>query len=291
LAADEWLPAAAAFHFSTRLHGADLELPDDTAQVAADADAAAAAFVKRHGPPPSHFHKTGGPTTELPLVRREGGLHGTLSRRRTTRGFDAARPLTLEELAVLLYEVFGCRAYARIHSEVVALRKSSPSGGGLHPLEVYLLARNVESVEPGLYHYGIEGHTLERLSTLNVTEAATAIGAFTAGQTYFASAAAVFVLAARFARSFWKYRRHPTAYATLLYDAAHLSQTFYLVCAELRLGAFFTNVINGPKVEEALGLDGYREGVLALCGCGMPADERSPLEPEFHPYVPGKTAL
>jgi SagB-type dehydrogenase family enzyme len=197
----------------------------------------------------------------------------------------------LDALAVLLYEVFGCRSYTRLHPEVVALRKSSPSGGGLHPVEAYLLAHDVDGLDPGLYHYAVEDHELERRAELGPSEARAAIGRFTAGQTYLASAPALFVLAARFSRSFWKYRRHPTAYATLLYDAAHLSQTFYLVCADLGLGAFFTNVINGPQIEEALGLEGYREGALAVCGCGVPTAERSPLDPEFLPYVPGKTAI
>lgn len=290
LSADEWLPVAAAYHFATRQRG-DLDLPDDAAQVAADADAAAARFVERHGPPPGHFHATGGPRIALPFGQRGGGLYEALAGRRTTRGFDGARSLALEELAVLLYEVFGCRAYTRLHPEVVALRKSSPSGGGLHPVEVYVLACNVERVDAGLYHYAVEKHELERVAALDGSTAGEAIGAFAAGQSYLASAAALFVLTARFSRSFWKYRRHPTAYATLLYDAAHLSQSFYLVCADLRLGAFFTNVINGPHIEEALGLDGHREGALALLGCGEPAAERSPVDPEFHPYVPGKSVL
>jgi putative peptide maturation dehydrogenase len=291
LAADEWLPEAAAYHFSTRFGDADLQLPDDMARVAATADEAAVRFVERHGPPPPHFHSVGGPKIELPLVRREGGLYDSLARRRTTRGFDADRPIASEELVLLLYEIFGCRAYARIHPDVVALRKSSPSGGGLHPIEVYPLIRNVDGIAPGLYHYAVGEHALEPVSPLDVGEATAAIGAFTAGQTYFSSAAAVLVLTARFARSFWKYRRHPTAYATILFDAAHLSQSFYLVCAELGLGAFFTNVINRGRIDDALGLDGYREGALCLFGCGVPSAAPSPLEPEFLPYVRGKSAL
>jgi nitroreductase len=71
-------------------------------------------------------------------------------------------------------------------------------------------------------------------------------------------------------------------------DAAHLSQTFHLVCAELGLGVFVTAAVNGADAEERLGLDGFRDGVLALCGCGPPA-AASPFDPEFLPYVPGET--
>jgi putative peptide maturation dehydrogenase len=291
LASVAWHPGAALYHFTTRFRDADLSLPPDQGQVAADAQRAAAQFVERYGPAPSHFHSVGGETVELPLVRRPGGLYDALQARRTTRGFAADRTISLEQLAIVLREVFGCRAFTRIHGdEVVGLRKGSPSGGGLHPVEAYPVLRSVEGARAGLYHYDVRDHALELAAPLDAPQAGAAISSFTTGQSYFASAAAAIVLTGRFERSFWKYRAHPTAYAAVLMDAAALSQSLYLVCAELGLGAFFTNLLNARNVEEALGLDGYREGAVALAGFGVPAAE-SPLDPEFLPYVPGNTAV
>jgi putative peptide maturation dehydrogenase len=291
LASVAWHPGAALYHFSTRLRDADLSLPPDQAQVAVDAERAAAQFVERYGPAPSHFHSVGGETLELPLVRRPGGLYEALAARRTTRGFAAERPITLEQLAVVLREVFGARAFTRIHGDdVVGLRKGSPSGGGLHPVEAYPVLRSVEGARPGFYHYAVRDHVLELVAPLDVGQAGAAISSFATGQSYFASAAAAIVLTGRFERSFWKYREHPTAYAAVLMDAAALSQSLYLVCAELGLGAFLTNLLNAKNVEAALGLDGFREGAVALAGFGVPAAE-SPLDPEFLPYVPGNTAV
>jgi putative peptide maturation dehydrogenase len=292
LARSRWHPAAACFHFGTKLRHVDLGLQEDPDRIAAKSDDAASRFVARHGPPPPHFHSVSDArAVELPLLRGEGSLYDALDSRRTTRGFDRRGALTLEQLALLLYEVFGCRGYSAIHPEVIALRKASPSGGGLHPVEVYPLIRQVDGLEPGLYHYSLRDHALEPMAAFGAREAASTISAFTTGQFWFADAAAVFVLTARFRRNHWKYRRHEKAYATLLIDAAHLSQTFYLVSADLGLGAFFTNLVDGARIEERLRLDGYSEGALAMCGCGVPLPERSPLEPEFHPYVPGKTTI
>jgi putative peptide maturation dehydrogenase len=289
LTAVAWHPGAALFHFSTRLRDADLALPSDQEQVAANAERAAAEFVVRYGPPPSHFHSTGGEAFELPLVQKEGGLYDALARRRTTRGFDADRAVTLEQLAVVLHQVFGARASTRIQGdEVVLLRKGSPSGGGLHPVEAYPVLRHVDGARPGLYHYDVRDHVLELVSPLDAKQAGAAISSFTTGQSYFASAAVAIVLTGRFERSFWKYREHPTVYAAVLMDAAALSQTLYLVCADLGLGAFFTNLLSAHDVEQALGLDGRREGAVAVAGFGVPASERSPLDPEFLPYLPGK---
>lgn len=292
LAQDDWEPAAAVFHFATRLSGVDLGLTDDDAEIGRQSDASAAHFVEQYGPPPPHFHRFGGNgAVELPLVRGEGSLYESLASRRTARSFDPARPLPREQFALLLYEVFGCRAYSAIRPEIIVLRKASPSGGGLHPVEVYPLVRNVEGLEPGLYHYRVRDHALEPIAALAEEEAGETISAFTTGQRWFSDAATAFVLTARFRRNFWKYRRHPKAYATLLLDAAHLSQTLYLVSADLGLGAFFTNLVDAGRIEARLRLDGYSEGALAMCGCGLRAREPSPFEPEFTPYIPRETTI
>jgi putative peptide maturation dehydrogenase len=221
-------------------------------------------------------------------VRKEGDLYNALAHRRTARAFDTSRGLSLEELATLLYEVFGCRGYTEIHPEFVALRKSSPSGGGLHPIEVYPLVQRVDGLEPGLYHYAVGEHALEVVAQVDT---GALLRVFTAGQTWLGSAAAAFVLTARFDRVFWKYPRQGKAYATVLIDAGHLSQTFYLVCTDLGLACSVTDVINGANIEETLGIDGVAEGAIALLACGLPAAQRSPLEPEFQAYVPGKTRI
>ena len=95
------------------------------------------------------------------------------------------------------------------------------------------------------------------------------------------------VLAARFERAFWKYRNHSKALAALLMDAAHLSQTLYLVATELGLGAS-SLLLNNGDIEEQLGIDGYREGVLAVCRVGRPAAEASPSIRCFGPSRCGR---
>jgi putative peptide maturation dehydrogenase len=195
-----------------------------------------------------------------------------------------------EELSLVLRYAFGCRGYSRVTDGVTVLSKTSPSGGALHPTEVYVLARNVEGVEPGLYHYGAERHELELLVRLTPDEGGSLAIELASGQPFVGDAPALFLLTTRFYRSFWKYRRHRRAYAVLLMDAAHLAQTFYLVCTELGLGAFVTAAVNGANIEEQLGLDPFTEGALAICGCGRPATDEE-LDMNFEPYVPRDTMI
>jgi putative peptide maturation dehydrogenase len=283
---DAWHDYAALAHAFSRWRGVDAraggELEDLTRE-----------FIDRYGPPPPHFvpHRDDAPALELPLLEPEDGIVSRLRARRTTRELDALATLPLDALSLLLRWVWGCHGHATIAPDAVMLRKTSPSGGGLHPIEVYPLVLRVDGVEPGLYRYRPDDHALELRERIAADEARELASLFSARQDYFADAAVLFVMTARFARQFWKYRRHPRAYGVLLMDAAHLSQTFYLLCAELGLGAFVTAAINGVDIDERLGLEPFEESALAICGCGMPAREPRGLDPEFEPYVPRETKI
>jgi len=153
------------------------------------------------------------------------------------------------------------------------------------------LVQNVRGLASGLYHYNVEHHELELIELIDSSETAEIASVFTAGQSFARDAPVLFVLTARFQRNFWKYRKHEKAYRALLLDAGHLSQTLYLVCTELGLGAFVTAAINDVNIEERLGLNGFDEGVLAMLGCGIPGPRNADLDPVFEPYVPGQTRL
>jgi putative peptide maturation dehydrogenase len=286
LSADGWHPHAALMHFGGKWRDVAFELDDDFWNARAERYDS---FVARNGPPPPSFHVRGGERRELPLVEPSGGLYDALARRRTTRAFDADAPVTADSLALLLYEVFGCHGYARITDDVAILRKTSPSGGARHALEAYPLILNDDGIEPGLYHYDVGDHALELVRRLPREEARSLAVGFAAGQTWLGDAGAAVVVTARFPRTLWKYRRNNRAYLTLYLEAGHFSQTFYLVCADLGLGAFVTAAVNGGNIEDALELDPVEEGVLAVCGCGTPLPGRHALEPEFRPYIPRYT--
>ena len=271
LTADHWSSQAALYHFLAKWRDVRVDPNIELARL---------------GTPPPHFVSLPNPAPVAPLPRtdRRGQLYDTLLRRKTSRAFDTERPMEAEQLATILRYVWGSHGIAEFDTDVAMIKKTSPSGGGLHPIEVYPLVRNVAGIGSGLYHYSVRDHALERIEAVTGAEAEQLALDFTAGQTYFQSAHVFFVMAGRFDRTFWKYRNHNRAYAVLLMDAGHLSQTFYLVCTELGLGAFVTGAINGANIEERLGLDGYRQGVLLLCGCGPPAKAEAGLEPLFEPH-------
>jgi putative peptide maturation dehydrogenase len=154
-----WHPLSATLHAFTRWRDADaVQAMKDTGTETA------AALRDVLGAPPPEAAALGDETARLPLPRSEGnGFDDLLARRATCRNFDADRPLPLALFAQLMQRVFAAQAQVRVADDTVFLKKTSPSGGGLHPVEAYLLVRNVEGLAPGLYHYHATTHALEPL--------------------------------------------------------------------------------------------------------------------------------
>jgi len=298
LASSQWNIFAAFYHFMTKWEDMHLriKLPDDSetlGEINTENFNVMEKFVELYGKPPTHFHSEPNrlSTHELPIIKRDHPLYKLLLQRRTTRAYDRSQPMTLEQLAIILYYVYGCHGYSRIFEDIIGLKRTSPSGGGLHPVGVYTLVINVDGLEAGLYHYSMQNHSLEMIELLERKEAEDLANEFTSGQSFPKQAHVLFIMTARFYRNFWKYRKHPKAYTVINMDAAHLSQTLYLVCAELGLGAFVTAAINSINIERRLGLNGFDEGAIVICGCGIPLSGVSNPDPEFLPYIPRLTAL
>lgn len=293
LSGSEWNLYGALHYLMTKWRGVDLRISPDEGEFPLITEQMLEEFVADRGRPPDPFYALEQPlaTHELPLVRRSGGLYDALAARKTTRGFDRSQRMTVEELSAVLYEVWGCQGTAPIIGDLLCIKRTSPSGGSLHPVEAYPIVSGVDGVDPGIYHYNVRDHSLELMEELGEEEATGLVADFTCGQNYFGTAHVSTVMTARFPRNHWKYPKQQKAYPVILMDAAHLSQTHYLVAAEVGLGAYVTVAINSLEIEERLSLDGVTEGVVAMVGCGKERPEGSPFEPRFTPYVPRSDAL
>lgn len=201
--------------------------------------------------------------TRLPTSLPAGELDQILSERRTWRQFGRA-PVSLPALAELLDRTFGVTHHGVSPGQGPVVLKSSPSGGACHAIEAYVLARRVDGLAPGLYHFEADSRVLAL-----VRPGATRrdIETFLPGQPWFRTAGAVVFMTAVFARSAWRYPT-PRAYRSILIEAGHLCQTFLLVATRLSLAPFCTQAIADSAVEQALRLDGIREGLLYAAGVG-----------------------
>lgn len=255
-----WRPLSALAHTFGRWRG----VTEETGMEAPSFQA----LLERYGePPPPTLDLAADAAVKLPAAAG-GRMDEQLLQRYTGRNFDLEASVPLDVAARLLHRTFGAQEVRQVGPHSSVLKKTSPSGGGLHPVEAYVLAQRVDGVAPGLYHYHPIAHELRPLRALDADAAAALARYLLADQHWLATAPLQVIMVARMERSFWKYRNHQKAYRALALDAGHLSQTFYLLAAEAGLPAFVTAAINDADIEKTLGLDHLRHAVVAMCGCG-----------------------
>lgn len=173
------------------------------------------------------------PTNEL-LHALQQPLATVLDHRRSRRQPSAKGSLDIGQVGAWLY------ASARVES-VQAIPEDAdqvtyrpyPSGGGRHPLEIYLYVRECRGLDPGLYHYDPVGHSLQfvRLSGSRQTEF-DRWDPLHGGESSLPPV--VVMITARIGRTAWKYE--DIAYRLIQNDLGGLYQTLYLTATALGLG-------------------------------------------------------
>ena len=251
----DWNPAAGFFHFT----GRDLPFEADLLRMGRYMEGLT--HEKAMPVPVKHYARAA--QTLLPPPREEGEFSRVLTSRRTWRRFADGK-LKLADLATLLGLTWGVRAWVAVPPLGRFAVKTSPSGGALHPIEAYLVARDVEGISPGIYHYDASRHRLELLRRGMTRDR---MSDYVIGQRWFSEAAAFVFMTAEFTRTQWKYR-YPRAYRVVLTEAGHLCQTFCLVATWLGLAPFCTMAMADSKIDRDLGSDGVTEGVLYVAGVG-----------------------
>ena len=193
------------------------------------------------------------------------GTFATLAReRRTWRRFSPA-PVTLNELASVLGLTVGVQKWVRVGRRKLPL-KTSPSGGARHPVEAYVIVRNVRGLARGLYHYNAAQHALEHMGR---APSLRRLRLYMPGSDYCLGASAFVFFTAVLERQLWRYP-YSRAYRAALIEAGHVCQTFCLAATELKLAPFSLMGLVDDLIERDLGIDGITETVLYAAGVGRP---------------------
>jgi SagB-type dehydrogenase family enzyme len=242
---------------------------------------------------PFNIHGLNTPTRETPPFKEDfealtvdlgtpalpdGRLREVLLGRSSCRCF-AAEPMERSDLANLLHGAYGVLSRIDLWGEFC--QRPVPSGGGLYPLELYVLAQRVKGLDGGVYHYVPLGHLLEVVRPDPLPSHLTS--EIFLGQPYLVNAAAVVVIAAVVERSLWKYEDR--GYRYILLEAGHVAQNLNL-CSEalgvgsLNLGGFFDQ-----DLMALLKLDPHQEIVLYAVALGKSlledrVERRRPVEAE-----------
>ena len=186
-------------------------------------------------------------------------LDKTLKQRKSIRNFQAG-PISKGQLAYLLWASTGIQ---RVEDGYEF--RTAPSAGALYPIETYVVANNVKSLEPGVYHYAIRAHQLEQLEQRDFRRQ---ISAAALGQGMCATATAVFIWTAVVERCKWKYGQR--AYRYIYLDAGHIAENLALAAVSLNLGTCEIGALYDDHVNTIIGIDGPEESTICMVAIGVP---------------------
>jgi nitroreductase len=178
---------------------------------------------------------------KLPEPRYDSStsVEEALFKRRSIRDYKEGS-LKLAEISQLLWAAQGI-------TDPRGLR-TAPSAGALYPLEIYVIAGNVDGLLYGIYKYKPHKHELERIVK---------------------NAAAVIVISAIYERTTVKYGERGIRYVHM--EAGHAAQNVYLQTVSLNLGTLVIGAFNDGGVKKIMKM-ADREQPLYI----MPV---SPLKP------------
>jgi SagB-type dehydrogenase family enzyme len=191
-----------------------------------------------------------------------GALARMFAARQSTRAF-APWTMPLATLSELLFAAHGVVGIMPLEAGGAYLRRSVPSAGALYPLEIFVLLRDIENLEDGIYGFDPRSHALDRLFLRTRLEQA--LGAFYTSP-YLGGANVIVCHVAVFGRCQKKYG--PRGYRYILLEAGHSAQNLCLAAEERGLATLCMGGFKDSMLNRCLGLSAPDEGVVYSVAVG-----------------------
>ena len=197
---------------------------------------------------PSEF-----PSPEMPTLEAVGGKGST----------TGPSPLSLTGLAQILFYSAGLirKAYLRSAGEVHY--RAAASAGALYPIDIYVVCREVEGLEAGVYHFSAADFSLGQLRKGDFRgELSRAAG----DDPEVASSPVSLVFTANLWRSAWKYRAR--GYRYCFWDCGTILSNLVAVSRSLGLPSRISLGFVDGEVDRLLGIDPKDEAGLCIVTLG-----------------------
>jgi SagB-type dehydrogenase family enzyme len=190
----------------------------------------------------SNAHPEQESAIELPEPRHDSAIsiEQSLLQRRSIRSYTE-EAVTLQEVSQLLWAAQGITDPRGF--------RTAPSAGALYPLEVYIVAGNVENVTTAVYKYVPDKHALVRV-TDGDKRAELADAALS--QRFLKEAAVVLVITAVYDRTTVKYGDRGIRYVHI--EVGHAAQNVCLQATALGLGVVPVGAFHDEQVGSLLNL-------------------------------------
>lgn len=178
--------------------------------------------------------------TQLSTPLTVGGMSLTqaLLQRRSVRAYGSGS-LSLAHLGQLLWAAQGITSDDGL--------RAAPSAGALYPLEIHIVAGDVEGLVSGVYSYDPHQH---RLLAIHGGDLRAALGVAALNQTWFRDAAVLLVCSAIYDRTTFKYGHRGVRYVHM--EAGHVAQNVLLQATALELHSAIVGAFDDQAVHETL---------------------------------------
>jgi len=175
---------------------------------------------------------------------------------------------TLTTLAQLLYHCAGVTRVGHFRLAGEVHFRAAASAGGLYPVETYVVCRDIEGLEAGVYHFGPDTFQLTRLREGDYRgHLAGAAG----GDPAIATSPLSVIFTMVFWRSSWKYRSR--GYRYCFWDNGTVASNLLAGAGASGLPARVVNSFIDHQVDRLLGIDGVGEASTCVVSLGSPAGE------------------
>jgi SagB-type dehydrogenase family enzyme len=184
-----------------------------------------------------------GQEIRLPEPARDGemSVEKAISQRRSTRSFRD-EPITLDQVSQILWAAQGITEEQRKF-------RAAPSAGATYPLEVFLLSCAVEGLEPAVFRYVPDGHSLSKVVDGDKRQD---LYAQALRQPSIINAPAVLVIGGDFARTTRRYGSRGEQYVFM--EVGHVGQNIQLQAESLGLSSVVIGAFDDSGVQKVLGL-------------------------------------
>jgi SagB-type dehydrogenase family enzyme len=190
-----------------------------------------------------------------PAMDGDNPLNSILQQRRSHREF-ALQSVSLEQVAQLLWAAQGITSREGF--------RTAPSAGALYPLELHLVAGQVEGLPAGSYRYDSVRHLIQSEKPGDLRQA---IAAAALHQDWIEQAPAIVVISAIDIRTTKKYGSRGVRYVHI--EVGHASQNILLQSVALGLVAATVGAFHDEQLHGLLGL-ADAERPLAILPIGHP---------------------
>lgn len=161
--------------------------------------------------------------------------------------------LNLQSLNFIFDLCFGVRGFLDFSIQGKFLKKSIPSGGARHPLEIFYISFEAFIIPNGIYHYNLKSNTLDCIksgSFYNEFEKFT----YDLFKKYENKPKGLIIFSAKVERAMWRYR-DDRSYRAILIDIGHAVMQLRIITKRLSIEGYSYQKFMDSNICNTIGID------------------------------------